>query len=495
MDHKTSSEEGSDIKKAGCWPSPGCHDKCGLLVTVKDGRIVKVRGNPDYPPTRDQGCGGRVPHFIDWLYHPDQLMHPLKRAGDRGENKWERITWEQALDEIADQLKQLKAGYGAECLAVKEGTYRSDLYGIRGRFLNLFGNPANVVAPGTVCLTNRMALCYALAGTAAFTPKMDAVRCMVVNGWNFTETREVRVWRPMRRRLKEGSLKLIVVDPRETEAARNAHVWLQIRPGTDAALFMAWIHIIIQEGLYDETFVNEWTFGFEQLKQRASEYTPERVAEITWVSSEKIRESARMYATNKPSILNWGVASDQIGLNSIRVEQARMCLRAITGNMAVHGGETWEGPGPRINGKMGVRDAMLQLDEKLPPGQKQKQLGADRFKLMTWPGYELMNRVYREHYGIPLCMSGHNVAAHEPAVWRAIITGKPYPVKALITWGSNPLLNSANTKMVYQALKSPNLALHVVLEHFMTPSALLADYVLPAARSSRRGSAAACGSR
>jgi anaerobic selenocysteine-containing dehydrogenase len=98
-----------------------------------------------------QGCGGRLPHLIKWLYHPDQLMHPMKRAGERGENKWEKVSWEQALDEIANKLTQLKSAYGPECLAVKEGTYRSDLYPIRSRFLNLFGNPGNFVGPGTVC--------------------------------------------------------------------------------------------------------------------------------------------------------------------------------------------------------------------------------------------------------------------------------------------------------------------------------------------------------
>ncbi|MCK4815402.1 molybdopterin-dependent oxidoreductase, partial [bacterium] len=231
-------------------------------------------------------------------------------------------------------------------------------------------------------------------------------------------------------------------------------------------------------------FVEKWTFGFDQLKQRAKEYTPERVAEITWIPIEMIRESARMYATNKPAILNFGlfgVASDHIGLNGTRAEQARVCLRAITGNMATKGGEPVIGPGPIIRGKMGIRDSMLQLEQKCLPEQRRKQLGADKFKLMTWPAYEIISKLYNKQYGVSLCMSGHNFLAHQPLIWRAILTGKPYPIKAMITWGSNPLLNAPNTKMVYQALKSSNLELHVVLEHFMTPSALLADYVLPAA--------------
>jgi anaerobic selenocysteine-containing dehydrogenase len=104
----------------------------------------------------------------------------------------------------------------------------------------------------------------------------------------------------------------------------------------------------------------------------------------------------------------------------------------------------------------------------------------------TWPAYELMNEMYEQAYGVPIAMSGHNFSAPEPAIWRSVIEGTPYPTKALITWGSNPLLNAANTKLVYRALKSPNLDLHVVLEHFMTPTAMLADYVLPAASKLER---------
>src|SRR5512137_2257761 len=100
---------------------------------------------------------------------------------------------------------------------------------------------------------------------------------------------------------------------------------------------------------------------------------------------------------------------------------------------------------------------------------------------MTWPAYERMNELYEQTYGVPISMSGHSFSAPEPAIWRSILDGVPYPTRAMITWGSNPLLNAANTKLVYQALKSPNLDLHVVLEHFMTPTALLADYVFPIA--------------
>ena len=270
-----------------------------------------------------------------------------------------------------------------------------------------------------------------------------------------------------------------MIDPRRTEVAEKADIWLQIRPGTDAALYLGWLNVIIEEGLYDSHFVDTWTSGFAQLKQRVAEYSPEYVAGITWLPADKIRESARMYATGNPAYIHPGNAVDEIGRNGIRAEQARLCLHAITGNLAII--DKPQGPGPIINGQMGIRDALLQLEEKCPGEQRQKQIGSDRFKLMTWPAWEITNKYYKEVYGVPQPMSGHNMTAHQPSIWRTILTGKPYPIKAMITWGSNPLLNAGNTKIVYQALKSSGLDLHIVLEHFMTPTALLADYVLPIA--------------
>lgn len=477
-------EESEQFKKIVCWPSPGCTHDCGLLATVKNGRIVSLRGDPD-SPTKGAVCAERFPHLLKWLNHPDQLMYPLKRKGERGENNWQRISWDQALDEIADKLKQLKSKYGAETLSVIEGTYRTDLYGIRNRFLTLFGNPVNIGASGVTCGTCKTELSFALAGTNLVPPVisrtgLDKQGCFVYCGSNPPGARQL-LWRNLKKQMQgPNPPKLILIDPRRIEMADYADMWLQIRPGTDAALFLAWINVIIQEKLYDKEFVDQWTYGFEELKKRAEEYPPEKVAEITWIPAEKIRESARLYALNRPGFVILGLATDEIGRNGMRVEQARICLHAITGNMRSEFGTAPTGPGPIINGKMGVRDAHLQLDEKCSPEQRKKQLGSDRFKLMTWPGYEIINKYYRETYGLSVPM-GHNFDVAQPMIWRSILDRKPYPTTALLTWTSNPLLNAGNTKMVYKALKSPNLELHIVLEHFMTPTAMLADYVLPAA--------------
>jgi thiosulfate reductase / polysulfide reductase chain A len=485
-------EQGVETKKIICWASPGCASSCGVLAQVKDGRILSMKGNPDFPGSKGAVCSQRFPHLVKWLEHPDQLKYPLKRKGERGENQWERISWDQALDEIAAKLKQLKADYGAETLSVIEGTYRTDLYGIRGRFLNLFGNPQNAAAPGITCGCNKECMDIMLGGSnlpsmVRVLSGLNSPQCLVFSGTYLPEARVI-AWRQIKKRLLENPRpKVIVIDPRKTEMADYADIYLQIRPGTDTALFMAWMNVIIEENLYDREFVEQWTYGFEELKKRALEYPPEKVAEITWIPADKIRESARMYAAGKPSAITLGLAPDHFGLNSVRVEQARVCLHAITGNMRAKYGESPTGPGPIIDGKMGVRDAQLQMEDKCTPEMRKKQLGADRFKLMTWPAWEIINKYYQKTYGIPLFMCGHAFSVAEPLVWRSILNSQPYRTRALITWTSNPIINAANTKLVYKALKSPNLELHVVLEHVMTPTALLADYVLPSASKLERG--------
>ena len=466
-------------KKVVCWASPGCIHQCGLIATVEDGRLTRLRGNPDYP-TPNHGCADRMPYHINWLYNSEQLLHPLKRKGERGENQWERISWDQALDEIAAKLATLKEQYGAETLALHEGTYRSDLYGIRTRFLNLFGNPTNIGCAGTICRCNTVALNYALLGMCNARPKLPNLKCLAIDGCNLSGTAPLDFQR-LKKRHAQGDLKLIVIDPRKTDAGRFADIWVQLRPGTDTALFMGWMNVIFEEGLWNRDFVENWTFGFDELRARAAEYPPDRVADITWVPPEIIRESARMYATNWPAGFHWGCATDMFGRNSIRVEQARICLRAITGNLAVGGGEVIVGPGPIVDGKLGIRDSMLALPERVSPEQRKKQLGNDRFKLLGWQGYEAMHKYHEDTYGVPFPTAAHNFLAVQPLVWKAVLEKDPYPLTAMITWGSNVLLNGGDVKTIYKALKSPNLELHVVLEHFMTPTAMLADYVLPVA--------------
>ncbi|WP_028990816.1 molybdopterin-dependent oxidoreductase, partial [Thermacetogenium phaeum] len=207
--------------------------------------------------------------------------------------------------------------------------------------------------------------------------------------------------------------------------------------------------------------------------ERVEEYTPEWAAEKTGVSAELIAEAARMYATSKPACLMWGVATDQLGRGSTAGAQARVALRAICGNLDVPGGDVMPGPHPTF-----ITDWEMELNEKLPEEQRAKQLGSDRFKLNSWPGYRLISENLERVWGKSIPAEWF-CEANPPVLFRAMATGEPYPVKAAIVLADNPLVSYANTKLVYQALKS--LELLVVMEYWMTPTAVLADYVLPAA--------------
>ncbi len=243
---------------------------------------------------------------------------------------------------------------------------------------------------------------------------------------------------------------------------------------------MAWLNIIINEELYDKDFVKNWTTGFDRLKERVQEYPPDKVAKVTGVPSDKIIEAARTYATHGPAVMPYGVAIDQLGLNGTRTEQAKVIMRAICGYLGVFGGHLIARPGETNNGGKFVTESELCMMNRLSMEQREKQMGFDVCRLVSLNGWSMMAEHIEKVFCIPAPVTVQ-IQAHTSMGWRAILTGKPYPIKALIAWGSNPMAWAGNTKLVYEALKSDNLELSVVQELFMTPSAQIADYVFPAA--------------
>ncbi|MBW1900727.1 MAG: molybdopterin-dependent oxidoreductase [Deltaproteobacteria bacterium] len=465
-----------EIKKTTC---AFCTNLCGVLVHVEDGKAVKCEGNPDHFVSQGFTCQ-RNRLATRWLYHPGQLMHPLKRVGKRGEGKWQRISWDDALGEIGRKLLKLKQEHGAQTVGVVGGEDKGNNYWPRGRFLSLFGNPYNTFSHGVMCGVNDMAINRAVLGDdSSHTGSAAGTNCLVIWGGDPSESNH-RAWATILKEKRERDIKVIVVDPRQTGTTKIANVWLQPRPGTDTALAMAWLNVIINEELYEKEFVEKWTVGFDKLKTRVQDYPPDKCAEITGIPVEKIVESARMYATGKPSSIAYGVAADHFGVNGTRTEHARIILRAITGNLGVFGGELIVRPGETINGGKFITEAELTMIEKVPIEDRKKQLGADLSRLVSLTGWGMTAEYVEKVYGVPAAVS-YQSQAHVPLLWRAILSGRPYPMKALITWGSNPLTSMGNIRLVYNALKSDNLELHVIHELVMTPTAQLADYVLPAA--------------
>jgi anaerobic selenocysteine-containing dehydrogenase len=243
--------------------------------------------------------------------------------------------------------------------------------------------------------------------------------------------------------------KLIVVDPRLTYLAGRADVWLQLRPGTDTALAFGMLNVIINDRLYDKGFVEKYVHGWDKFVERVQQYPLNKVEDITWVPADKIREAARLYAQTKPACIQWGISIEQT-INCIDNNRLLTDLMAITGNLDIPGGNVLMVPPPiRVASEFGAH-------RLLPPEQRKKRLGGSTFRLAD------------------------RIAVIAPkTVWDAIVTGKPYPVKAVQLHGSNPVVTREGANDVYQALSQVEFM--VVADFFLTPTAELADIVLPAA--------------
>lgn len=458
----------TEIKRSYCGL---CHPRCGLLLEIENDRIIKAKGDPDHPISRGRICsrGSLMPEHV---HHPGRINYPLKRLGEKGSGKWQRLAWDQALDEVAEKLEVLRQKHGPETLAFTHGTKRTYHWDER-RFFNLFGSP-NVCGVNNVCMCPTQAVEYATYGGFTWGDYRHT-RLVVLWGHGPSQSDPIGLYPQILQAQKNGA-KLMVVDPRRIAEAEKADLWLQIRPGTDVALMLGWIRIIIEEGLYDRDFVANWTVGFEDLKAASADYTPQRVAEITWLTPEQVIESAHLYGMTKPAVLTWGFGLDKQGLNATQAARARCCLKALTGNLDIPGGESLGCNEPV--GKI-ISDEEMQLNEAQPAGQRAKQLGADQYPFFGFPGWSRMEeanrRLPRDYMRPPnadmTCM------AHARPVLEAMITRQPYPVTAAISVASNPMLSLPNIRHTYEALTS--LELYVVGEFFLTPSAALADYVFP----------------
>lgn len=448
-----------------------CAYQCGLIAQVVNNTVIRVEPDPDRFPygKRVQNRCQRwraIPGILD---HPKRINYPLKRQGQRGSGQWETVTWEAALDEIAAKLRTLKEKYGPETVATCIGGPHTNHWPLH-RFMNLFGSPNNIginqICWNAAILVNTLTYGWTLGNEL----DPDITNCALFWGVNPAQSDNSLFWQNIVEFAQSGK-PLIVVDPRQTQTARLATLWLPIEPGTDPFLALGLIHIIIEDGLYDHSFVEQWCHGFAELARHVAPYTPEYVAGITGIPPKDIVRAARLYAGNGPACLYSGRAIDQIGYNTVPTHQGLAILRAITGNVDVPGAShLTEMPDfiPEID---------LEMSEQTVASFRGKQLGRERLVLQSYRGYEkLREHTLKQGKRLPM---RYFTSAHPDLAFQAMIEGKPYPIKALMVMATNPLLTQPNTKLVYQALKS--LELLVVLELFETPTTMLADYVLPIA--------------
>ncbi|MBL7213795.1 MAG: molybdopterin-dependent oxidoreductase [Desulfobacteraceae bacterium] len=419
-----------------------CHGGCGVIAHVNGGKVVKVEGDPDSPISHGAMCTKGLA-ITQVAYHPDRVLHPMKKT-DKG---WHRISWDEALDTTAARFSEVIDKYGPEAIIVGQGTGR-DYESHFSRFGNLLGTP-NILTAGHMCYLSRTGATLITCGNLPVCDYENNPECIVmwaVNPlWtNPDEYKGVNFWRAY-----EKGAKLIVIDPRKDFLSKRADLWLQVRPGTDAALAMGFFNVIIEEELYDRDFVLAHVHGWDAFVERVKmDYPLKRVEEITWVQQDLIRKAARLYATTKPAGIHWGVPTEQTN-NCTDFTRIAVGLMAATGNLDAPGGNVFHVPPP-------VRKVSeFSAHKALSAEQQQKRLGGEQYKLGA-----------RMTFITPKC------------AWDAILAEKPYPVKAGYLVGTNPVVSRANAGEVYRALKK--LDFLAISDFFLTPTAELADIFLPA---------------
>ncbi len=465
------------VKKTCC---SQCSNHCATQVHIdKNGRILKVQPDEQSPFGKGGLC---IKSSIATEFHdyPGRFNFPLKRVGKRGEGKWQPISWDQALDEIAQKIGQIRHEYGPQAIAVMGGDRRpGDAWA--QRWCNLFGSP-NLFFQGKNCASAQIVMdCAVLGYPTQITGgvKPGVTQTIVAWGHNPAESFH-RVWNRILEAKAQGA-KVVVIDPRRTETARLADLFLQLRPGTDGALGLAIIKVMIENSLYDRNFVSKYCQGLGDLASYVSAFPLKRAEEITWVPQEKIWEAARLIS-QAPCHISWGVATAQLGGGDEgcpvkSAVQAKAILKALSGSLDIPGGNPF----------MDYPDS-LALHEVLGWDRQfdilkrgQDSVGAERFPLSSIRGYRVIREAMAKVYPRGFPPAYFFLSTSSQSLWQAILQEKPYPLKALIAAGANPLLSLGNSREIYQALKSSSLSLFVVMDLVKTPSGMLADYLLPAA--------------
>jgi anaerobic selenocysteine-containing dehydrogenase len=413
-----------------------CEVRCGINVHVEYGKIIKVEGMPEHPLNAICVKAQAIPELV---YSKERLTNPLRRV----DGEFKEISWDAAFGLIADKLTGIKEKYGPQAVAIHVGNafIATQTEKMIRRFSDLYGTP-NYSTGGSYCFL-ASAIGHILTCGAHVLPHYQGnADCMILWGSNRTQSGppvadRVDAW------VGRGA-KLIVIDPRVTTSAKKADLHAQIRPGTDCALALGMLNVIIAEGLYDKPFVEEWTVGFDKLAVQVKEYSPEKVEEITWVPAATVRNMARMYATSKPACIAVGIPTNH-STNGIQAIRAITILMAITGNIDVSGGNIIT---------PGMWQSSIRVKGRIP--SLETSVGAP---------YPLFRRYTIESTASPLT--------------EAILSEKPYPIKALIVAGCNPVMTMPNTNKVKRAFSK--LELLVVMDIFMTDTAKMAHIVLPGA--------------
>jgi len=460
-----------EFKVTACYM---CWQQCEVKMRIKDGVLKEVVGNPGGFVGGGYACE-RVEAAPEFHYHPNRLNYPMKRAGERGSGKWDKISWEQALDEIAEKLLKIRDEYGSEAIAKIGGTVHGPADWACWRFFNIWGSP-NAFNQGKNCgQANNLMECGVYGwDSLGCGPKPGKTKTVVCWGANPIHAWMTK-WNHIKLAMDMGA-RLIVIDPRLSETASHADLWIQLRPATDGALAWGVIQILIEEGLYDKEFVENWCLDFDKIVERAKEFPVQRVSEITEVPVDKIIQLARYYADG-PTCLVWGLATCHLGDGAGQVAvHAQAVLRAISGNVDAEGGNPMTGPHENVDWFKGIA-----WDEFIINTERTRDcVTAEKFPICSVKSLKFYNDSIKKAWGGKgYGCSFYMLFPASRGIYDAITIGEPYPIRALFIQTGDPLVTLGGAKNCYKAMKEVELL--VGIDFFMQPSLALCDYVFPAA--------------
>lgn len=411
-----------------------CWDTCSIKVTVdENGKAVKIRGNDEHPVTKGFLCV-KVNHYLDRVYHPERILYPLRRAGEKGEAKFERITWEEALKIVTGKFKETIQKYGAEAVLPYSYAGTMGLLNYCSMDRRFFGKMGASKLGRTICSAAGSAALQLTLGQGMGVDPEDMVHSKLIILWGVNPMTSNVHQIPIIEEARKKGAKLAVIDPYKHETARRADLHLQIKPGTDSALALGIMHILIKENRIDRDYIEQFVYGYDELAERALVYPPDKVESITGIPAEQIIEFARMYASVRPSVIRVGYGI-QRHTNGGELVRSIALLPALTG--------AW------------------------------KEIGGG-FLLSNGGAFAVNRRLLERpdiHQGNPREINMIHLAS--------ALNDHTEPVKMMYVYNSNPASVAPDTNRVVQGLKREDLFL-VVHEQLMTETCKYADIILPA---------------
>ena len=415
-----------------------CPDTCSLVTTVENGKAISVQGNPKHPMTDGVLCT-KVSRYTERTYHPDRILQPLKRTGPKGSGQFVPVSWDDALNDIANRLSAIAA---KDPQAILPYSYAGTMGQVQGEAMAMrfFHKLGASLLDRTICSSaGSEALAYTFGAKMGMRVEFFAESKLIIIWGSNSIGSNLHFWR-IAQEAKRNGAKLICIDPRKSETAEKCHEHIALRPGTDAALALALMHVLIQNDWLDHDYITQHTLGWDALRSRALEWTPERAAQVCGITTEQIESLARDWATTKPAAirLNYGMQRVKGGGNAVR---AIACLPALTGAWRHRAG----GVLLANSGNFPVQRAALQRPDLLA-GRKPRTINMSRIgNALLQPASESVGP----------------------------------QIKALVVYNSNPVAVAPQSGEVVQGFAREDL-FTVVLEHFQTDTADYADYILPA---------------